>query len=111
MDSLVRIKETTDKEFENDISSEIDKRMILVDFFADWCGPCKMLAPILEEIADEYQSIIKIVKIDIDKNTEVPSRFNILSIPTLILFKDRKAISTKVGLLTKSKIIDWIESN
>ena len=82
----------------------------IIDFYADWCGPCKMVAPILEELAEEYKDKLNIYKVDTEKETELASVFGIRSIPTLMLFKDGKNVSMKVGALPKKTIIDWIQS-
>lgn len=84
---------------------------VLVDFWAAWCGPCKMIAPVLDELAGEYGEKIKICKMDVDANKETPAKFNIRGIPTLILFKDGNAEGTKVGALSKAQLKDFIDSN
>ena len=78
---------------------------VLVDFWAEWCGPCKMIAPILDEIAKEYGEKLKICKIDVDSNPEIAPKFGIRGIPTLIMFKDGNAESTKVGAVSKSQLV------
>ncbi len=83
---------------------------VLVDFWAEWCGPCKMIAPVLEEIAGEYQGKLKVCKVDVDANPEIPPKFGIRGIPTLILFKDGSAEATKVGALSKSQLVEFINS-
>lgn len=99
---------TTDKDFNQDVLQ--DKKLVLVDFWAEWCGPCRQLAPILDEISNELNSL-KVVKVNIDENPDTPSQYGVRGIPTLILFKDGKQIATKVGSLPKSNLIQWIEEN
>ena len=84
---------------------------VLVDYWAEWCGPCKMIAPILDEIADEYGDRLKICKIDIDANQETPPKYGIRGIPTLMLFKDGEVAATKIGALSKSQLATFIDSN
>lgn len=81
---------------------------VLVDFWAEWCGPCRMITPVLEELSQETGSPIKIVKMNIDENPQTPAQFGVRSIPTLTIFKDGHAISTKVGVMPKAKIQEWI---
>ena len=81
---------------------------VLVDFWAEWCGPCKMIAPVLSEIADEYNGKLKVCKVDVDANPEIPQKFGIRGIPTLIIFKGGNAESTKVGALSKSQLTDFV---
>ena len=97
---------------ENNFEKEVVKSSLpcLVDFWAEWCGPCKNLAPILEEISDELKEKVKIGKINIDDNQELAAKFSIRSIPTMILFKDGNSIDTKVGLPPKKELLDWIET-
>lgn len=84
---------------------------VLVDYWADWCGPCKMIAPVLEEIAEEYDGKVKISKLNIDENSETPPKFGIRGIPTLMLFKGGNVEATKVGALSKSQLTAFIDSN
>ena len=100
---------TNDSDFDQDINSQ--KVPVVVDFGADWCGPCKQLDPILEEIAEENNDKFKVFKINIDENPMVPQKFGVRGIPTIMLFKDGKLIDTKVGSLPKSALENWIESN
>lgn len=82
---------------------------VLVDFWAEWCGPCKMLAPVLESVVDDYAGKIKIVKINVDENPETAPKFGIRGIPTLILFRNGKVSATKVGALSKSQLTDFLD--
>ncbi len=82
---------------------------VLVDFWAEWCGPCKMIAPVLDEIATEYAGKLKVCKVDVDANPDIPPKFGIRGIPTLILFKGGSAEATKVGALSKSQLLDFIK--
>lgn len=84
---------------------------VLVDFWATWCGPCKMIAPILDELADEYQGKVKICKMDVDANRETPMKFNVRGIPTLILFKGGEVDSMKVGALSKAQLQEFIDAS
>ncbi|MDP1520830.1 thioredoxin TrxA [Porticoccus litoralis] len=84
---------------------------VLVDFWAAWCGPCKMIAPILDELADEYAGRVKICKMDVDSNQETPAKFNVRGIPTLILFKDGNIEATKVGALSKTQLVEFIDAS
>lgn len=100
--------EITDDSFELDvIKSGVP---VLVDFWATWCGPCKMLAPVLDELSTEMADRVKIVKMDIDNNPKVPSALGIRGVPTMILFKNGEPAGTKVGALPKASITQWLES-
>ena len=102
-DAIVHV---SDASFEQDVlSSDVP---VLVDFWAEWCGPCKMIAPILDEIAGEYAGKVKICKVDVDANPEVPGKFGIRGIPTLILFKDGKAVDTQVGAVHKAQLSAFV---
>ena len=104
--SIQSIKED---EFKNEIlKSPIP---VLIDFWAEWCGPCKEIALILEEIVDEMKDKIKIVKINIDENPNIPNEYGIQSIPTLIIFKKGEPIATKIGSGKKSELLTWIETS
>ena len=83
---------------------------VLIDFWAEWCGPCKEMNPILEEVSSEMEEKIKVLKINIDENPNIPNKYGVQSIPTLIIFKKGEAIATKVGALIKSDLITWIDS-
>ena len=99
----------TDDSFEDDVlKSEIP---VLVDYWAEWCGPCKMIAPILEEIVGEYAGKLKVAKLNIDENSATPPKFGIRGIPTLMIFKDGDVEATKVGALSKSQLTAFIDSN
>jgi len=101
--------QTSDSNFENDVIGS--NLPALVDFWAEWCGPCKQIGPILEEISDEKRDVIKIYKINIDNNPEIPQKYGVRGIPTLMFFNDGKLVDTKVGSLSKSSLNEWIESN
>ncbi|MDP1526136.1 MAG: thioredoxin TrxA [Rhodocyclaceae bacterium] len=103
------IQYVTDASFKSDV---LDSAVpVLVDYWAEWCGPCKMIAPILEEVAKEYHGRLKIAKLNIDENPKTPGEFGIRGIPTLILFKGGNVEATKVGALSKSQLIAFIDSN
>ena len=105
-DNIINV---TDANFEAEVlNSDIP---VLVDYWAEWCGPCKMIAPVLEEIADDYAGKIKICKLNIDDNEETPPKFNIRGIPTLMLFKNGNVDATKVGALSKSQLTAFVDSN
>ena len=103
------IVHTSDTSFEQDVLSTDGP--VLVDFWAAWCGPCKMIAPVLDELAGEYGEKIKICKMDVDANKQTPAKFNIRGIPTLMIFKGGKAEGTKVGALSKAQLKEFIDSN
>jgi thioredoxin 1 len=103
------IHHVTDDTFEPEVlKSDLP---VLVDYWAEWCGPCKAIAPVLEEVAKEYDGKLKVAKVDVDSNTEVPKKFNIRGIPTLMLFKNGAVEATKVGALTKSQLTAFLDSN
>ncbi|WP_415886186.1 thioredoxin TrxA [Neptuniibacter sp. QD37_6] len=103
------IVNVTDASFEEDVLKA--ESAVLVDYWAEWCGPCKMIAPVLEEIAKEYGDQLKICKLNIDENSETPPKFGIRGIPTLMLFKGGNVEATKVGALSKSQLSAFIEAN
>ena len=97
----------TDASFSEDVLKS--SLPVLVDFWAPWCGPCRMIAPILDEISEELQEKIKIAKMNVDENAMIPSQYGVSSIPTLILFKNGKPLSTKIGGVPKPKLLEWIQ--
>jgi thioredoxin 1 len=107
--SNAQIVHTSDASFEADVLKS--NRPVLLDFWAEWCGPCKMIAPILDEVATEYQDRLQVTKLNIDENPQTPPRFGIRGIPTLMLFKDGKVEAQKVGALSKSQLIAFLDSN
>ncbi|SDX70753.1 thioredoxin 1 [Allochromatium warmingii] len=104
-----RIVQVTDDSFEEEVLKCADP--VLVDYWADWCGPCKMIAPILDEIAAEYAGRVKVAKLNIDDNPSTPPRYGIRGIPTLMLFRGGAVEATKVGAVSKSQLTAFIDSN
>jgi len=98
----------TDASFDQDVLKS--DAPVLVDFWAEWCGPCRMIAPALEEIAKEMGGKLTVAKVNIDENPNTPTKYNVRGIPTLILFKNGQIADTKVGALPKSKLAEWINS-
>ena len=101
-------KQVTDDTFELDVLRADGP--VLVDFWAEWCGPCKQIAPSLDEISEELEGKMSLAKVNIDENPETPSKYGARGIPTLMVFKDGEVASTKVGALPKSKLKEWVES-
>jgi thioredoxin 1 len=102
-------KQIKDNEFESEVIHS--KLPVLIDFWAEWCGPCRMLAPILDQLSEEMNDKVKIVKMNIDENPETPSKFGVRGIPTMLLFKEGKQIATKVGVQPKNALQEWINSS
>lgn len=103
------IKTISDASFEADVLKS--DKPVLVDFWAEWCGPCKMIAPIVDEVATQYDGKVNFMKMDVDSNPQTPAKFGIRGIPTLILFKNGAIVSQKVGALSKSQLTAFIDSN
>ncbi|GJL81681.1 MAG: thioredoxin [marine bacterium B5-7] len=105
-DKIVHISDDT---FEEEVLKS--DKPVLIDYWAEWCGPCKMIAPVLEEIADEYADRVTVAKLNIDENPETPPKYGIRGIPTLMLFKDGNVEATKVGAVSKSQLTAFIDGN
>ena len=105
---MTDIKNLSLDNFDNEISSS--NTPVLVDFWAEWCGPCKMLGPILEEISEDLKDKLQVVKVNLDENQDLAMKYSIRSIPTLLLFKGGELVDTKVGLLPKSDLVEWLRS-
>ena len=106
---MTAIKNCNENDFENEVLKS--SLPVIVDFWAEWCGPCKMLTPILEELSNEMKNEITVVKVNLDENQDLAMKYSIRSIPTLLLFKEGNLIDTKVGLLPKNEIVTWFKSN
>jgi thioredoxin 1 len=104
-----QIVHVTDDSFESEVLKS--DQPVLIDYWAEWCGPCKMIAPVLDAIASEYDGKLKVVKLNIDENPNTPPRYGIRGIPTLMLFKNGEVEATKVGAVSKSQLVAFIDSN
>jgi len=99
----------SDESFDKEVLKN-NQKSVLVDFYADWCGPCKIIGPILEELSVEMKDRLVIAKHNIDENPNIPTRYGVRGIPTMLLFKDGKLVDTKVGAIPKKNIKDWLDS-
>ena len=104
-----KIVHTTDGDFDADVLQS--DKPVLIDFWAEWCSPCKMIAPLLDEAADEYADKLKIAKLNIDENPNIAQKFGIRSIPTLMIFKDGAPQAQKLGAMSKSQLTEFLDSN
>ena len=99
----------TDKNFEEEVNSSAVP--VLVDYWAEWCGPCKMISPLVEEMAEEYSNRLKVGKLDVDENQSSASKQNVMSIPTLLIFKEGEVVAQQIGAVNKTQLTEFIESN
>ena len=102
-------KTVTDQSFQSDVLDS--KTPVVVDFWAEWCGPCRMIAPSLEELASEYDGKVIVAKMNIDENPQTPTRYGVRGIPTLMIFRNGQVSATKIGALPKTKIKEWIDAS
>ena len=107
--SSEQIKHISDASFDSDVIQS--DKPVLVDYWAEWCGPCKMIAPILDEVSKDYDGKLRIAKMNVDENRDVPAKYGIRGIPTLMLFKDGQLAATKVGALSKAQLTAFIDSH
>jgi thioredoxin 1 len=103
------IKNVSDDSFETDVLG--NEKPVLVDYWAEWCGPCKMIAPVLEEVATEYADNMVVAKLNIDENPGTPPKYGTRGIPTLMMFRGGEVVATKVGALSKTQLVEFIQSN
>jgi thioredoxin 1 len=108
-ESTMTIKHVSDASFEQDVLKS--ESPVLVDYWAEWCGPCKMIAPILDEVSRDYEGRLQVAKLNVDENQAVPAKFGIRGIPTLMLFKNGAQVATKVGALSKSQLTLFLDSH
>jgi len=101
------IKHISDASFESDVIKA--EKPVLVDYWAEWCGPCKMIAPILDEVSETYKDKLQVAKMNVDENRDIPAKFGIRGIPTLMLFKDGQLAATKVGAMSKAQLTAFID--
>ena len=106
---MSNVASTTDSTFEQDVLNS--DKPVLVDFWAEWCGPCKQLSPILDSVAASVGGDVKVVKVNIDDNPETPTKYGVRGIPTLMVFKNGELVDTKVGALPESQLEEWVKSN
>lgn len=102
------LKEITDANFNDEVLQS--KGIVLVDVYADWCSPCKAMSPVIDQVAEEYKNKIKVGKLDVDKSPNTPGKYNILSVPTLLFFKDGKLVDTQIGLISKQALQKKLDS-
>ena len=103
------VQQTSDAAFDNDVLKS--STPVVVDFWAEWCGPCKMIAPHLEALADEMKDQVRVVKVNIDENPLTPTKYGVRGIPTLMLFKNGEVAATKVGAPPKTKLVEWVQES
>lgn len=103
------VKNTSDATFDADVLQS--EQPVLVDFWAEWCGPCKMIAPVIDEVAQEYGDRVKVMKLNVDENNETPAKYGVRGIPSLLVFKGGEVVDTHVGALTKSQLAAFLDKN